>query len=49
MENSYKEITFTNTEKKTWAMPELIVINKKVVEGGQLASGAETFFSTYGS
>jgi len=34
MENHNKEYVSTNLGKKTWTMPELIVIDKKVIEGG---------------
>lgn len=33
MDNNKEQIS-TNLEKKEWAMPELIVIDKKVIEGG---------------
>jgi len=44
MENNVKEQISTNLEKKTWAMPELIVIDKKVIEGGGDPDVFETGF-----
>jgi len=41
-----KEQISTNLEKKTWVMPELVVIDKNVIEGGN-PTGYE--FSNSGS
>ena len=45
MENHNRELT-SISEKKNWAMPELIVIDKKVIEGGRYDYQIET--SSYG-
>jgi hypothetical protein len=38
MENHPKEQISTNLEKKTWAIPELIFIDKKEIESGYKAN-----------
>jgi len=44
MKNQNKEQISISTEKKIWAMPEVIVINKKVIEGGDYAYTFESEF-----
>lgn len=36
MDNINQGLTSTNPGKKTWTMPELIVIDKKVIKSGQV-------------
>lgn len=42
MENNNKEKISTISDKKVWSMPELIVIDKKVIEGGMYQYGFES-------
>jgi len=44
MKNNNKEQISIAFEKKIWAMPELIVIDKKVIEGGVAFPTAESEF-----